>query len=159
MIKGLIIILLLSSASVLAADNKAVMTEYFERYANRSDYSAFINSYHKDAELVDMIYGHHAKGRKQIDQFLNWPVNQITVVNNKPILSVNKQSFSGEQVITQGIFHQFVFNGTTLGPWRFIMIHTLNEDGKIVYQEDWINYTPKKDFTQGKNLNHLTLKK
>ncbi len=55
--------------------------------------------------------------------------------------------------LVRGRFNAFLYHGQQLGPWRFLMVLKFDEQGKISYQQDWINYTPKSEYTTGHNLN------
>ena len=60
-------------------------------------------------------------------------------------------------MVSQGYFHQFSFNGQILGPWLFVITQDFDKNNKIIKQTDWINYTPRKKFLGGINMNkHLT---
>ena len=71
----------------------------------------------------------------------------------KPVLTISKQVIDGRNVITEGYFNQFKYNGQVLGPWLFVIVHQFNDKNKIIKQTDWINYTPRKQFLGGKNMN------
>jgi hypothetical protein len=58
-------------------------------------------------------------------------------------------------VVAQGYFKPFSYDGKSFGPWRFVIILEFNDDGKIVREIDWINYTPRENFLGGKDINTL----
>lgn len=127
---------------------------YFALYAQRQDFAAFMTFYRQDAELQDLVYGNHVSGKQAIKAFLKWDSNPISF-NGSASLVVSEQVAEGNHVVTRGYFVPFVYQQQTLGPWRFVIWHEFDSQGKIVRQYDWINYTPKADFVGGENLNEL----
>ena len=119
-------------------------SEYFAVYAARKDFKRFMAFYAEDAELQDVVYGYHAHNKTEIAAFYDWNRGQFSVLTAGPILQVTRQVISGLQVITEGQFNQFQFNGQTLGPWEFIIWQEYSEQGLVQKQTDWINYSPKK---------------
>lgn len=126
---------------------------YFDIYAKRQDFKQFLAFYHPQAVLEDLVYGDRVEGRDALAAFFAWDKGRVKVVDNKPVLHVAKQVVADTDVITKGYFNKFEYQGQVLGPWRFIIYQRFNHQGQIVYQEDWINYTPKSDYSGGKNLN------
>ncbi|AWL10713.1 hypothetical protein HMF8227_00205 [Saliniradius amylolyticus] len=145
---SLVYCLLLSACTVLPnsseADVQAVAHSYFETYAERSDFDRFMRFYADDAKLTDIVYGNEINGKDNIRDFFDWHRGDFTVVDAGPALEVEEQVISGNQVITKGVFREFEYNGNRMGPWKFIIWQELNQAGKVIAQEDWINYTPKK---------------
>lgn len=134
-------------------DVAATVEQYFATYAARKDFAKLMAFYSQNAVLDDLVYGHLANGQQQIKAFYDWSVGDFYVIDNKPALEITAQIISGNQVTTRGIFNQFSYQGKVMGPWRFIIWQEFNQDGKITYQEDWINYTPKQNFVNGANRN------
>ncbi|MCB1694377.1 MAG: hypothetical protein KDI19_16510, partial [Pseudomonadales bacterium] len=73
-----------------------------------------------------------------------WSRGDFELVEPGPILEVESQVISGRMVITRGEFKPFRYGGQVLGPWAFLIRQEFNDDGEIIFQEDWINYSPKK---------------
>lgn len=117
---------------------------YFEVYARRSDFDRFMNFYAQDAVVSDVIYGNEVAGKANIREFFDWERGGFRVVKPGPILEVETQTISGNTVITRGAFKEFEYGGSKMGPWDFLISLQFNDVGKIIRQEDWINYTPKK---------------
>lgn len=132
---------------------KDVSDDYFQTYAERKDFKKFMSFYAEQAVVDDLVYGHIAEGKAAIEAFFNWSQGDFKVSNNKPALTITKQIFSDNKITTRGVFNQFEYMGKVMGPWRFIIWQEYDEFGKIIYQEDWINYTPKRDFISGENRN------
>jgi hypothetical protein len=72
-----------------------------------------------------------------------------------PALEVTALTAQGSRVVAQGYFKPFSYDGKFFGPWRFVIILEFNDDGKIVREIDWINYTPRENFLGGKDINTL----
>ena len=122
--------LLLHACSV--KDNKKhllqnVVDEYYTVYSERTDFERFMALYDDQA--------------------------QLEVLAGKPVLTLSKHVIDGRNVITEGYFNQFKYKGQVLGPWLFVIVHQFNDKNKIIKQTDWINYTPRKQFLGGKNMN------
>lgn len=117
---------------------------YFEVYAQRSDFERFMNFYASDAVVRDIIYGNEVAGKDDIRKFFDWERGGFKVVTPGPILEVETQVVSGRTVITRGAFKQFEYDGNRMGPWKFLIWQRFDDTGQVIYQEDWINYTPKK---------------
>lgn len=130
------VLLILVSTFLLHAcsvtDNKKhllqnVVDEYYTVYSERTDFERFMAFYDDQA--------------------------QLEVLAGKPVLTLSKHVIDGRNVITEGYFNQFKYNGQVLGPWLFVIVHQFNDKNKIIKQTDWINYTPRKQFLGGKNMN------
>jgi len=121
----------------------------------RKDFKKFMSFYAKDATLKDIIYGNDLRNKAEIQSFLNWHNGKFDRLASENILTVTNQVIENQSAITEGYFHQFRFNDKEFGPWLFIISLEFNEDNKIIKQTDWINYTPRKDFLGGLNMNKL----
>ncbi|WDE01634.1 hypothetical protein [Thalassomonas actiniarum] len=49
-----------------------IAKDYFHVYAQRSDFDVFMSFYGENAQFNDIIYGHHAKNKTEIANFMNW---------------------------------------------------------------------------------------
>jgi len=159
---SLLLTLLLSSCVVTnsAKSNVSVamaVEEYFSVYSKRNDFERFMSFYAEDAAFEDIVYGNTFKNKIQIKEFLNWNKGKFELPNGTRALTVTKQVIDNNIAVTEGYFHQFSYNGEKLGPWLFVIIQEFNENKKIISQTDWINYTPRKNFFGGKNMNATIL--
>lgn len=136
------------------AQLKQTVQDYYHTYAERQDFEGFMDYYADEALLEDVVYGHVAHGREQIRGFFNWENNDFRLTGDVALV-VKEMTIDKNTVITSGYFTPFYFSGDSLGPWRFIIKHRFNDAGKIIYQTDWINYTPRSMLEGGKNLNEL----
>lgn len=131
-----------SGSSLTRLEQRA--KDYFTIYAARQDFDRFMAFYAENASVNDVVYGFSAQGETNIRAFFDWHRGQFSTVLPGPILHVTRQVVSSDQVITEGQFHQFKYNGQTLGPWEFVIWQQYSAQGLILQQQDWINYSPKK---------------
>ncbi|NOU51990.1 nuclear transport factor 2 family protein [Pseudoalteromonas sp. JBTF-M23] len=131
------------------------VAQYIEVFQKRQDFEQLLSFYAPDAQLEDMLYGHSAVGSQAIAKFYDWPNNKLTVLDGKPLFSVDQQVVDSQKKVAvfSGVFHRFLYFGNELGPWRFLIKLQFNEQGEIIYQQDWINYTPRSLIKESKNLN------
>lgn len=135
--------------------NARVAQQFFQHYAKREDFVTFMSFYAEHAQLIDVVYGHHAQSKTEIRQFLDWQRGEFVLLKGDNILTVSKQTSQANTVITQGYFHRFSYNGEIMGPWLFSIILEFDNNHKIIKQTDWINYTPRENFLGGKDVNSL----
>jgi hypothetical protein len=134
-----------------------VAEDYFEVYAQRSDFDALMEFYDESATLEDYVYGQLSSSKAEIREFLDWSKGDFKLTDNGKALTIEQQVIQGNFVITEGYFNPFSYEGLDYGPWKFVIWLEFNDEGKIVEQMDWINYTPKSQFLGGKNLNRKLL--
>ncbi|MBQ4861227.1 nuclear transport factor 2 family protein [Pseudoalteromonas sp. MMG013] len=155
---GLVMMCLLSACASRPNTSalSVIVEDYIQVYGERTDFVRFIDFYATDAIFEDMVYGHTASNRKAIANFFDWTANKVAVLDNKAVLVVTDKLIDvhSKHVILSGYFNRFRYQGNELGPWRFLIKLQFGSDGKILYQQDWINYTPKSQFMTGVNLNH-----
>ena len=122
-------------------------------YSQRSDFNALMSFYDDDVQFDDIIYGNSFKNKAELRDFLNWNKGEFQALSGERILTITSQTIGNNTAVTEGYFHKFSYNGHTLGPWLFVIIHEFDNDNKIIKQTDWINYTPRKNFLGGRNIN------
>lgn len=158
----ILIVFILSGCASTSNNHNAlseVVNDYFSVYSQRNDFERFMSFYDNNAQFEDIIYGNSLKNKKEIKSFLAWDRGEFKILSGERILTITKQVFGSETVVTQGFFHEFSYDGQLLGPWLFIIVQEFNSQNKIIKQTDWINYTPRKDFLNGKNMNNELIKK
>ncbi len=138
---------------------KQVVDDYFDVYAQRSDFDQFMTFYAEEAELIDIVYGNHLQSKNAINEFLDWNRGEFRLVSGQKILTVTQQTIEANTVVTQGYFHSFEYDGAMLGPWLFNITLEFDNAHKIVKQTDWINYTPRAEFLGGNNMNDKLIDK
>lgn len=159
-VRSLVLLLVLVSMPLTAEHRieQATVERFIELYQQRSGFEQFMSLYTEDARLVDVGYGYDAKGKERIRSFFDWPNNPITPLTDDGVMSIDSLTHGDNKVILEGVFHRFEFQSKERGPWRFITILHFSPNGKIRYQEDWINYTPRSimngpfDFNLGERL-------
>ena len=124
-------------------DTRGTLNQFLALYQQRTDFEQFMSLYADNARLVDVTYGFEANGKEKIRAFFDWPNNTVTPVNGNSVLSTDAIIVKDNKAIIKGIFHRFEYRQKHRGPWRFITILHFNQNGKINYHEDWINYTPR----------------
>jgi len=142
-----------SSSAQHSTSAKEIAHAYFKVYEQRTDFSEFMSFYDQNVQFEDMVYGVSSSTKNDLKEFFDWSRGNFSVVGGKPSLVVNKLVVEGNCVVASGYFNQFNYNEAEMGPWRFIITLEFNDAGKIIRQTDWINYTPRKNFLGGENLN------
>ncbi len=150
---GVLALLGCSSLNDSSKVTSLTMQSYFETYRQRSDFNGFMDFYADDVVVQDIVYGNELAGKSEVKAFFDWNRGQFELLDGKDILTITRQTLEAQTVVTEGYFHRFRFNDQTLGPWRFVMIHELDDDSKIIKQVDWINYTPRENFLGGLDMN------
>jgi hypothetical protein len=158
---ALIILLFSGCASKSKNDNELsqIVEDYFTVYSQRDDFNLLMSFYDENAQFEDIIYGNSFKTKTEIREFLAWDKGEFTALLGERILTVTKQIQDGNTVVTQGFFHEFIYDGEKMGPWLFIIDQEFNSQNKIIKQTDWINYTPRENFLGGKNMNDELIRK
>ena len=131
---------------------RATAEQYFEVYAERTDFEQFMSFYAEDAVLEDLIYGHLAQGKSNIRAFLNWNDGKFSLANGETALELDSLHIDGQHAYARGRFNPFNYAGKPHGPWRFLIALEFNKKGQIVRHVDWINYTPKDNFLGGEDF-------
>ena len=154
-ILSFLIIFCLNGCVSTGQNNKLaqVVKGYFETYSQRDDFKKFMNYYADNAQFKDIIYGNSLNGKAEIRNFLDWDRGEFKALNGPKILTVTRQTVGNNNVITEGFFHSFSYDGQNLGPWLFVITLEFDSENKIIQQTDWINYTPRANFLGGKNMN------
>jgi hypothetical protein len=157
-IPTLIVVTACSSSNYQHPSIEQVAQEYFETYAERSNFDQFMVFYDDAAELRDIVYGNYLPNKMAIQGFLDWNRGTFKPITGDKILTITQQVREANTVVTQGYFHAFEYDGALLGPWLFSITLEFNDAGKIIKQTDWINYTPRDQFLGGENMNSKLIK-
>lgn len=160
-ILSLLIVFLLNGCFSLSKNDQLpqVVNDYFDIYSKRDDFNKFMTYYADDAQFKDIIYGNSFNGKVEIRNFLDWDKGEFKALNGTRALTVTRHTFGNKIVITEGFFHTFSYNGQKLGPWLFVITQEFDSNNKITRQTDWINYTPRDNFLDGKNMNDALIAK
>lgn len=160
MIRYFLIVLSVFLVGNVSADKdvstlQSIGERYFSIYSKRDNVDELMVLYAENAELKDLVYGNHVVGKDNIKKFFNWGGKNFKLVNKSEFIKIDNQYYDNNTIITEGYFYPFHYYGESLGPWYFLTVLKLDANQKIVEHIDWINYTPKEKFTDGKNLNQL----
>lgn len=120
---------------------KDIVTRYYSVYAQRADFDTFIDFYANDAVLTDVIQHITIEGKPALIQFFDWN-NPAFKKQAKVALIIHEQIISAKnnQIVTSGEFTPFLWQGKPYPAMQFTTILTLNTQGKIIKQTDWIDY-------------------
>lgn len=130
-----------------------IAREYFETYAQRTDFNKFINFYDQEVELRDIVNGDEIKGRQNLASFFNWAHPDLKMIHDRALV-LEDLIIAENKAIGKGHFTEFKWGESTFGPMHFTMILIFNEQGKITRQTDWINYPITLiDYTKRKDSN------
>ncbi|WP_440905507.1 hypothetical protein ACMZOO_04055 [Catenovulum sp. SX2] len=146
-----------SAAEKSKLDSKKIVSEFMTAYALHEDFDYFMSFYAENAQVEDVIRGKKVKGKKQIRELFNWHDPKLSLGNSVSAVVVEQITVFENSAVVTGFFMPFVYDGLKFGPWKMTMLLTLNENGKIVEQTDWINYTPKVLFSNDPDSN-LTIR-
>ncbi len=141
-------------AQQLSANVEQLAQQYFTLYTKREDFDSFMAFYDDNVVLEDIVYGNHIADKKALRRFFNWTDPKFSMISEHNLV-LEKMIVDRYEVVATGYFPVFNYDDKPLGPWRFIIHLTFNEQGKIIHQVDWINYTPRSQFLGGDNLNKL----
>lgn len=120
-------------------DTRERAEAFFQVYAERSDFEAFLDFYAEDAVVEDIVNGDLIAGRDAIRTFFDWS-NPRVVQTRDQALVLSSLAVEGRSAVARGHFTEFLYDGKPLGPWRFVIVLELGAAGKIRRQEDFINY-------------------
>lgn len=123
-------------------DIKKLSQAYFQTYAERENWEAFLSFYDNDIYFEDIQFRLVCAGIDSFSQFYDWPNSNFQKVDSmKPILKVEQLITNDSSAIAHGFFDSFYWqNNFISGPWEFTIILNFNSEGKIIRQRDMINY-------------------
>lgn len=149
----LLILLISCSTKEKEPQYKKIVDEYYAIYQKRLDFEKFLSYYSKDIVLEDMVNGDRILGIENLKEFLDWENPNFTLQDSVALI-INQQFIQNNTVLTQGYFTPFTWSETSVEAMQFSTTLTLNEQGKIIHQIDWINYPSNVlDYSKRKNSN------
>ena len=92
-------------------DLSEVVNDYFSVYSQRNDFERLMSFYDNNAQFEDIIYGNSLKNKKEIKGFLAWDRGEFKILSGERVLTVTKQVFGNNAVVTQGFFMSLVMTG------------------------------------------------
>ncbi len=120
---------------------------FFDHYANRNDWSGFLDRYDADMTFEDPILGYKFDNREGFKAFYNWPDTSFAKHPDYPKTLVMEELITTNQrAFGSGYFTPFYYQGNLYGDkekMSFTIILTFNDEGEIIRQVDWIDYPPE----------------
>ncbi len=133
--------------------SKAVISSFYEVYADRSNINQLMKFYAADVVFQDVMLGEYVCTHDSVQQFLDWN-NPAFQKQSSKVLQVFDISAEGRKIIVEGKFLPFKWMEVDYGPMLFTSIFELNADGLIIQQQDWINYPASLlDYSNRKDAN------
>lgn len=136
--------LLLFTFSLHAAnsiDYRKVAQEYFDTYKQRDDFEQLLSFYADELAFEDVFYQVKPSNKDQFSSFYDWNKGKFDRLENEHILTLDSLVVDNRQAVAKGSFLKFSYNGKTMGPWSFVIWLEFDQQGKIIKQQDWINYS------------------
>lgn len=125
-------------------DVKQIASDYFNTYAERTDWDKFLSYYDGDLQFEDIISQQKLSGIQQFREFYNWPDTGYRKHPDYPrALELDKLIINDKAAIGKGRFLPFYWYGKMWDMTQegeFIIWLEFNEEGKITRQIDWIEY-------------------
>jgi hypothetical protein len=127
---------------VQAVEAKA--RDFFETYAERSDWEKLLSFYRNDLIFEDVLLQLQLDSLWQFERFYNWPDTNFRKLHpGQPSLEVEHLLVDDSTAIATGYFTPFYWYGQLIEPeWgmQFQMVLHFDEDLRIKKQVDWIEY-------------------
>lgn len=137
-----VISLLMLSPFVVAKDEiRATALDLFDTFKQRKDFERFLTFYDKNVKFEDVFHKVKLTNKAQFLDFYDWQKGDFDRLSNQFILQLDTLVIDGNSAVAQGTFLPFKFNGEKMGPWDFVIWLEFNEQGKVISQRDWINYS------------------
>ena len=116
-----------------------VAERYYQTYAERSDFDAFLSYYDSTVVFEDIMSGVSLDGVNELKEFFSWENPDFQLIDSVSLV-VEELYTDDNTIISKGFFTPFQWHDTTYEAMHFTTVLTLNEKEKIVKQVDWINY-------------------
>lgn len=125
---------------------RVLAEQYFDVYAERSDWQGFQDLFAHELIFEDVIFDHE-KNKEEFVSFYNWPDTLFAKHPDYPkSLVLDKLAITNNTAVGSGYFTPFYYAGELMAditPWRFTIWLTFNDAGLITKQVDWIAYPPE----------------
>lgn len=133
---------------------RAVVSDYYAVYAERSDAEAFLSFHADSVELRDYVAGERIQGVEALREFFDWGDPSFRM-RDSVALVVQDIVVEANRAVVKGHFTPFAWAGLPFEAMQFTTILTFDAEQRIALQEDWINYpTDLLDYDSRKNSNH-----
>lgn len=132
---------------------RPLVNEYYQVYAQRSDFDYFLSFYADSMELKDYVAGEHITGKTAFEEFIDWNNPDFSLIDSVALV-IDNLILDGNKCVATGYFTPFRWGENEFSAMHFTTILTFNNDGKIILHEDWINYpNTLLDYQTRKNSN------
>lgn len=115
---------------------------YFDLYARRTDWEAFLDCYSEAVIFEDQRINVELVGRKAFADFYNWKDPKFRRVNDRDLnLNIEELVVEARTAIARGTFSPFEWDGKRMN-WtdEFVIWLAFDDNGKIEHQRDFIPY-------------------
>lgn len=136
-----LLLLALSFNAVAKPNYEVIANAFFQTYKERTQFDKFLTFYADDMIFEDVFYRVKLKNKEQFSEFYDWHKGDFDRLANQHILRLDNVVVEHEQIVARGEFLRFSYNGKEMGPWPFVIWLEFDEHGKIIKQQDWINYS------------------
>ena len=121
---------------------RGLAERYFELYAQRSDWTAFLALYADDVRFFDDRLGLRLEGKAAFADFYDWPDARFALVDPQgPALVLHDLVVEDRRAVARGRFTPFHW-GDAVNDWpgEFTIWLSFNTEGRIEEQRDLIPY-------------------
>ncbi len=119
---------------------------FFQYYADRSNWEDFLDLYGNEVYFQDVIFRMELRGKEAFKNFYNWPDTGFVKHPDYPqSLVLEDLAVTDSTAVGRGHFTPFYYNGVLYDNWknmRFTIWLHFNKEGKITRQIDYIEYPP-----------------
>ena len=120
--------------------------DFFQHYADRSNWEGFLDLYDDQLYFEDVIFRMELNGKAVFKNFYNWPDTGFRKHPDHPeSLILEDLAVTDSTAVGRGYFTPFYYNGVLYDNWknmRFTIWLHFNNEGKITRQIDYIEYPP-----------------
>ena len=150
--RWLLLIVLFGCTPRRVPDTEKLTTAYYKIYQQRKDFPQFMAYYDDNVVLEDMINGDRVEGKEALARFFNWDLPGYQL-QDSVALKVTDMIVDDNRAVVSGYFTPFNWDTLHIGAMHFTTSLQWSDDGKIIKQVDWINYTDIL-LTNRKDANH-----
>lgn len=145
------------------SNHKEQVKNYIDYQTTRKNIAQFLSLYDEKIQYEDISFKDKKVGKEMLKaKFeVEWNDSLRTFHESYPkAISVENVFYDNDKVIIKGMILPFYYNKNLIEHKRFITCLYFNDKGKIIKQEDWIDY-PAQELLQvyqmQQNLENATL--
>lgn len=137
---AILVLLLLNSCVFQQHSNqKELVNAFYSVYNQRKDIASFLAFYDDSIVIEDIINGDRIEGKENLRKFFDWGNPDFECLEPS-YLVIREQVIDEDKAVVRGYFSRFRWGMLEFERMHFTTILTFNEQQKIIYQTDWINY-------------------